>query len=267
MRERSGFYERVLQSLLDAGAIDRTMSLLVVCGGDTDRAVLNSLGFQNVTVSNVDDSGSGGQYAPYTWAFADAESLPFEDQTFDVAIVSAGLHHCHSPHRGLLELYRVSRIVAIGLEARDSVTMRLASRAGLTDDYEISAVAHQGLRSGGVANTSTPNYVYRWTEREVQKAIASYAPAYCHDVTFLHELELPVSRAELQASRIKRLLLRAARPAAAALVRVAPRQANHMAFVIRKPRSPADLQPWMTVDGIGVVPNRKAIAQRYEVGP
>ena len=47
--------------------------------------------------------------APYRWELADAEALPYEDDAFDWAVISAGLHHCRSPHAALLELYRVAR--------------------------------------------------------------------------------------------------------------------------------------------------------------
>ena len=55
--------------------------------------------------------------------------------------------------------------------------MRVAQRLGVVDEYELTAVADNGLPAGGVRNSPVPNYVYRWTEREVEKTIASAASA------------------------------------------------------------------------------------------
>lgn len=103
----------------------------------------------------------------------DAENLTYANGSFDVAVVHAGLHHCYSPHRALLEMYRVSRKQAIAFESRDSFLMRTAVRLGLTLDCEIDAIVGD---KGGVAETGVPNFVYRWTEREVEKVIASFDP-------------------------------------------------------------------------------------------
>ena len=102
MAERSGFYARTLESLLAREALDRRMSVLVVAGGPADRDVLHGLGFRDVTLSNLDEKA--GDVEPYRWERQDAEALTHEDGAFDWSIVSAGLHHCRSPHRALLEL-------------------------------------------------------------------------------------------------------------------------------------------------------------------
>jgi ubiquinone/menaquinone biosynthesis C-methylase UbiE len=261
---RSSFYRRVLASLVSDGVIDTSMSVLVSCGGTADRDALAGVGFTNVTITNVDTAGDDGALAPFAWEHQDAEALTYDDDSFDIAIVSAGLHHCRSPHRALLELYRVARVAAIALESRDSSLMRLAVRLGAVDDYELAAVAAHGLRSGGVANTGTPNYVYRWTEREVEKTLASFAPHARHRVRFFREFELP--QPVLDTNRgVKAAVLRLARPVVAGITRVLPGQANLFAFVIEKPRLPDDLQPWMRVDGGDVLPDPEAVGRRYEV--
>jgi ubiquinone/menaquinone biosynthesis C-methylase UbiE len=264
---RSTFYRRVLGSLLAEGLLEPGMSVLVTCGGSADRDALAGLGFTNVTITNVDTAGDDGAFAPFAWEHQDAEDLTYEDSSFDIAIVSAGLHHCRSPHRALLELYRVARVAAIALESRDSSLMRLAVRLGAVDDYELAAVAAHGLRSGGVANTGTPNYVYRWTEREVAKTVASFAPHARHRVRFFREFELP--QPVLDTNRgIRAGVLRLARPVVSVITRVVPGQANLFAFVVEKPRLPDDLQPWMHVEGGEVRPDPEAVGRRYEVsGP
>jgi SAM-dependent methyltransferase len=261
---RSGFYLRVLESLLAAGVVTPEMSVLVTCGGPPDRDALAAAGFGDVTITNVDSAGAEGELAPYRWEAQDAEALTYGDGSFDVGIVSAGLHHCRSPHRALLELYRVSRVAVVALESRDSLLMRLGVRFGAVDEYELGAVASHGLRAGGVANTGTPNYVYRWTEREVEKTVSSFAPHVRHRIHFFREFELPEVLVR-SASGPRGAVLRLARPLVGGVTRVLPRQANLFAFAIEKPRLPADLQPWMRLDDGRAVPDPAVVGVRYEV--
>jgi SAM-dependent methyltransferase len=261
---RSRFYLRVLESLLADGVVAKRMSVLVTCGGSSDRDALCDAGFMDVTITNVDSAGDEGALAPFRWERQDAEALTYEDVSFDVGIVSAGLHHCRSPHRALLELYRVCRVAVLALESRDSLLMRLGVRFGAVDEYELGAVASHGLRSGGVANTATPNYVYRWTEREVEKTVASFAPHARHRIHYFREFELPdVLVATARGPR--GTVLRLARPLVAGVTRVLPRQANLFAFAIEKPQLPADLQPWMRLDDGHAVPDAAAVGARYDV--
>ena len=247
--ERAGFYARTLRRLLDEGVAHTAMSVLVVAGGDLDREVLSSAGFENVTVTNITEG-------------VDAEDLPYEDESFDLAVVSAGLHHCRSPHRALLELYRVARRAALALEARDSLLLRLAARIGALDEYELTAVAANDFAAGGVQDTAVPNYVYRWTEREVEKTISSYAPHARHRILFFHELEVPFSVVDMTGGRVKRTTARAALPALRLLTHVAPGQANLFAFAIVKPELPDDLQPWLRLGGEGVEPDERRFPGR-----
>ena len=237
MSERAGFYERTLRRLLAAG-------------------------FEDVTISNIDESGADDAYAPYAWSYADAEALPFDDGSFDWTVVSAGLHHCASPHRALLELYRSARRGLLAIESRDSLLMRLALWARAVDPYELTAVVANGFASGGVRNTAVPNYVYRWTERELEKTIASNAPHARHRFRYFREFELPASLLEMRRNPLWSAAGRVAEPVAAAITRVAPSQANLFAFAVLKPELPRDLQPWLReVDGT-VVPDEAWLRKR-----
>jgi SAM-dependent methyltransferase len=227
--EREGFYRRVVGELLERGLLRRDLEVVVVGGGDLDRRVLADHGLERVTLTNLD---------PAQGDVEDAEALSYADGSFDFGIVSAALHHCRSPHRALLELYRVSRVGVLALEARDSTLMRLANRLGVAEEYELTVVAAEGFRAGGVANSAVPNYVYRWTEREVEKTIRSAAPERRHRFVWFRELELPLSVLEATGKSAWRL----ARWPLRALVAVVPSQANLFAFAVLKD----DLQPWMS---------------------
>ncbi len=245
--EREAFYRRVLHDLLERGLVARDWKVLVVAGGQADRAAFADAGFTDVLITNL-DPGPGEERQ-------DAESLSYDEGAFDLAVVSAGLHHCASPHRALLEMYRVARRGILALEARDSALMRLAQRAGVVDEYELTAVAANEFRAGGVRNTATPNYVYRWTEREVEKTIASAAPHARHRFVWFRELELPVSVLEASGHGAWKL---AAAPLRI-LTKAFPKQANLFAFAVLK----EGLQPWMRDE---TTPDADAIRARLRTG-
>jgi ubiquinone/menaquinone biosynthesis C-methylase UbiE len=87
------FYQRIVKALLDRGVVKRSMSVLVVCGGETDKKIFQQLGFTDVTISNLDSRMTGNEFQPYKWSFQDAEELTFLDDSFDLVVVCAGLHH------------------------------------------------------------------------------------------------------------------------------------------------------------------------------
>jgi SAM-dependent methyltransferase len=233
----SEFYVEVLNSLLASGTVLASDSVLVVCGGPFDARALTTAGFSNVTITNVDVGASS--------SLQDAENLSYADEQFDLVVVHAGLHHCRSPHRALLEMYRVARKCALAFEARDSFVMRTAVRLGFTVDYELEAVS-QDFATGGVANGPVPNFIYRWTEREVRKAIASYDPAKDAKLRFFYRLQFPMQRFENTDNRGKRIMAAILQPVSRLLSKFAPRQCNKFAFAIIKTGL---LHPWMeTVD-------------------
>ena len=258
---RRGFYGRTLEKLLADGKVERSMSVLVVAGGAEDRHALHSAGFENVTISNIDDEVADA-FEPYAWSRQDAERLEYPDDSFDFAVVSAGLHHCASPHAALLEMYRVARCGLLAIESRDSFLIRLAVRLGLLEEYELTAVYANDLVAGGVRNSSVPNYVYRWTERELEKTIASYAPYARPHVLFFHEFELPAEILDYQKNRTLALALRTLAPVASALARAFPSQANLFAFAVLKPQLPAELFPWLRQDGDRVLPEESWLRSR-----
>jgi SAM-dependent methyltransferase len=264
-RERDEFYTATVAALVDRGVLGRDMRLLVAAGGKADRDVLHSFGFSNVTISNMVDAAHDA-YVPYGYEVQDLEALDYDDGAVDWAIVSAGLHHCRSPHRALLELYRVVRRGVLALESRDCAALRLAVRLGAIDAYELTAVAAHDFRGGGVRGTDVPNYVYRWTEREVEKTIASYAPEARHRFMYFHALELPLSIFDVDARR-RRLggLLRAGHPLLRRFARVVPSQANLFAFAVIKPQLPRDLQPWLTMENGRVTADESWIRRRLRV--
>ena len=182
-----------------------------------------------MTISNVDESVAAEELAPYAWSYQDAENLDYPDGSFDIAVVSAGLHHCRSPHRALLELYRVASVLAL---EHDSALMRVAVKLGAVDDYELAAVAAHGYRRGASRTrarrtTSTAGRSARsrrpWPRSRPTHAIeiASSASSSCRKPSAIDRgARAQVFRLAAGGDDAQRML---------------PRQANLFAFLIEKP--------------------------------
>jgi hypothetical protein len=169
--------------------------------------------------------------------------------------VHAGLRHCASPHRALLEMYRVAKKAAIVLEARESLLMRLAVRLGFTNDFELESVTSHGLESGGMRNGPIPNLNYRWLEREVIKVVRAADPAYVESIRFFYGPRLPTLRFDNVDAPFRRLVLKVVAPVVEALVAIFSTQGNEFGFVIFKT---GQLREWELRDGRPLVFREKA---------
>jgi SAM-dependent methyltransferase len=260
------FYARTVVGLLDTGLMRRDMRVLVACGGTLDRDVLHRLGFSDVTISNLDARLGPDEFRPYRWSYQDVENLTFEDEEFDFTIVHNGLHHCYSPHKGLLELYRVARTGILVFEPRDTALVRLGIRWSFGQKYEVASVTHNGLSAGGVGNTRVPNYIYRWTEREVEKTILSFAPYGEPRFQFKYALRVPWGRLLALRNPLFLTAVVAGLPALKLLFRAFPKQANGFGFVIEKPRLPRDLHPWLALEDNHISVRDDWMRDRYAIG-
>lgn len=238
--------EKLLKKILDLGWIKRSDKILVVCGNQDDDKVLKKLNFTNYLITSV------YRKLPIVKNYlqADAQQLPFKDQSFDVVIVNAGLHHCDSPHRALNEMYRVAKQTLIVHEAQDTFLVRLMVKLGIAMDYETGAVACKG---GGLNNTAMPNFVYRWTKKEVIKTLNSYDPTRIHLIhsfsNFRYYMDYFEPNEYLGKNPFIKLIGKDLIKMLVTLIvsilnLVAKNQGNDFAFVIRKRLSP--FQPWIT---------------------
>ncbi len=232
--------------MMAAGDLDASHTVLAVAGGTAESALFAELGISRATITNLDDVEAASHLAPFDWDHQDAQHLSYADRSFDWVVVVDGLHHCTSPHRALTEMYRVCRVGVVAIEARDSALMRLAIRLGLSSEYELEAVLHQGGRSGGLENGPIPNHVYRWTEAEFRKTIRSCDPTGEHDFSFHHGLNLPYETADLRGWGRRAVLLRVVEPLLRVVTAVLPRQRNSLAMIARRP---AVHWPWLLEAG------------------
>lgn len=260
MRRLHRFYQEVLADLLTRNTLDRQMRILVVAGAGPDRDILRRCGFENVVISNLDTRMNGSELAPFEWSFQDAENLTFEDGSFDFSIVHSGLHHCYSPHRALLEMYRVARKGLLMFEPCDSLLSRVGLLLRVGQEYEHASVNGS---HGGVGNSPIPNYVYRWTEREIVKTINSFAPYGKHRFRFYHKTRTPWGQLRRRRYKWSLSLVLVSLPILKILALVFPKQTNNLAAVVLKPDLPADLHPWLVWGEGTIKANKPWLANRY----
>lgn len=257
---RLDFYEQTVKQLLP----NLDASILVVAGGKNDRDVFYKLGFTNVTISNLDNRMNDSEFSPYRWCLQDAQKLTYDNDAFDYVVEHAGLHHCGSPHKALLEMYRVSRIGLIAMESRDSLIMNLLKKINFTPEYEWAGVFYwEKGEFGGVNNTIIPNYIYRWSENEVEKTINSFAPHAKHQIIYRYGCASPSSPKILN-NYLKKLMITIINPIYKLFVIIFPRQQNLFAFHVKKPVFPDDLQPWLKVQDGEIIWDRAWVEKRVK---
>ena len=262
---RSAFVQSTLEALIEDKILDPSTSILVVCGGDAECDLFVKMGFSNVVISNLDERMIADQFAPLAWSFQDAQDLTYEDASFDFVFVSDGLHHCASPHRALLEMYRVARKGIIVFESRDSFLMRLANRLGLSPEYELEAVINHDFRYGGVNNTQIPNFIYRWTEQDFEKTVKSFDPVGKQQFRYFYGLNLPYETATFRKKKLKYYTIKLADPVLRLFTRLFKKQCNSFAMIALKPNVPGDLWPWLTLEDKAIVFQRSYAHKHFKV--
>ena len=191
----------VIRRHIDACEVDKSQPVLVVGGGQDDLEMLSICGFENIVLSNLDADGMA----------LDAENIALPDDSYPVIFAHAVLHHCRSPQKAVGEMTRVCQKHAFFLEPNDSWAIRALVRLGFSFPYELAAVAANGYTRGGVRNGPIPNFIYRWTEREVMKSISAYHPEREFTVRAYPYWDFYVNERELLARKESRVALLAER--------------------------------------------------------
>jgi len=194
MNTHFNFYKKILLKLLSKKIIHLDDKILVCCGWHNDRSVLMSLGFTNVTIGNVDnraDFNGENIFSPYKWMKVDAENIPFDDNSYDWVIVHSGLHHLHQPLLGLIEMYRVAKVGILGFEPHLYFGSTMASKVGLGQSYELSAVINNNFTHGGVDNSEIPNHVFRFNKNLIIQVIRSFHPEVNNQFYFFYATRCP----------------------------------------------------------------------------
>ncbi len=182
--KRKNFYESIINHIIT----DKNSKILVVGGTKYDSDIFKESNFSNVTISNLDKEND---YSPHKHSLQDLRKLSLDDNSFDYVIANACIHHTSKPHQAILEMYRVSSKGIIVIEGNDSFLIKITNFFGLSQEYELSAIieGEYDHDMGGVDNTDVPNFVYRWTEREVYKLISCYEPQFNHKINFFYDTD------------------------------------------------------------------------------
>jgi len=169
---RKNFYSKIIKKYLE-NKIDNT--ILVLGAGSLDKEVLEK--YSNVFFTNVNKQNEVKIKSDIFM-----QDLPYNDNSYDYVITHAAVHHSSKPHAAILEMIRVAKFGVIFIESHDCFLTRLSCWLGFSEIYEYSALKNDP--HGGVDNTNIPNFVYRWTEKEVLKLISSYKPLNKYKIYF-----------------------------------------------------------------------------------
>ena len=261
---RTEFVKSTLLNLKKKQILKPNTSILTVCAGLAEKDLFSSLMFTQVVISNLDSRMQAEQFKPYQWSYQDAQNLTFDDNSYDFVFVADGLHHCASPHRAMLEMYRVARKGIIVIESRDSLLMRTANRLGLSPEYELEAVIGNDFTFGGKDNTQIPNFIYRWTERDFKKAVNSFNPIGRHGFHFYYNANLPYHAVDFQKTNFRYYLFRALDPFVKVLSKLFKKQSNSFAMVAIKPHVPDALWPWLHLKGNEIVFDKRYAEEHFK---
>lgn len=206
---------------------NKNSKILVLGAGQLDNQIFSELNYTNVTFTNIENSIE--ENLNY---FSNIHEIKLKDNSYDYCVAHACIHHSSKPHMAILELYRVSSKGVLCIEARDSLLSRFACKFKLSEDYELSAVNKNKI-SGGVDNTSIPNFVYRWTEREVLKLLNSYEPKIIHKINFDYGHHLKFTNSKFILILFKLFFF------------IFKRQQNLFSFFINKDKTKNSYNPWI----------------------
>jgi len=149
-------HTRLLAPVLEVlGGLKKTSWLTIGDGAGTDAWRLLKAGFGPVLATDLDTTVLErtkrlGHITDYQ--VANAERLPFADQSFDFVLCKEALHHMARPYAGIYECLRVARYGAIFIEPQDPWIDSPLRRDPQRPHYE-----------------SVGNYVYQFSTREVEK--------------------------------------------------------------------------------------------------
>ena len=146
-------YSNILKKAISLKLIDKKTTILVVGGGPNDSKTLREFEFESVIISNLAPHANVTDYYPYQWEKADLNTLPYNDASFELVIVSAALHHLYSPHKGLGEMLRVAQKAIIVIESSDNFLSKISRKLGLVPEYEIDAILKDAVKKGAKIET------------------------------------------------------------------------------------------------------------------
>ncbi len=154
-----------------------------------------------------------------------------KNNSYDYVVVHSSIHHTSKPHNILLEMYRIAKLGVLIVESNDSFIMRLAVKLNFSEDFEKSALNYKTYVRG-VDGSHVPNYVYRWTEREIKKLFYSYQPDKKINIIFNYQNN--IYNENLSDSFLKKIIIVISYVFLKIIFILFPKQQNLMSIYIDK---------------------------------
>ena len=225
---RFEFYQNQILKFLNKGK-----SILVLGASSDEASLFYKLQFKRVALSNIDLAQlKGAEKYKFKKIKIDFRNLfKIKNNSYDYVVVHASIHHTSRPHNILLEMYRIAKHGILIVESNDSFIMRLSVKLNFSEDFEKSAL-NENTYVGGVDGTNIPNYVYRWTEREIKKLFYSYQPD--KNVNIIFNYQNNIFNENLSNNLIKKIIITFSYIFLKIIFFLFPKQQNLMSIYIDK---------------------------------
>jgi ubiquinone/menaquinone biosynthesis C-methylase UbiE len=225
---RFEFYQNQILKFLH-----KNKSILVLGASSDEASLFHKLQFKKITLSNIDLAQlKGAEKYNFNKIKIDFRNLfKIENNSYDYVAVHASIHHTSKPHNILLEMYRIAKHGVLIIESNDSFVMRLSVKLNFSEDFEKSAL-NENTYVGGVDGSNIPNYVYRWTEREIKKLFYSYQPDKKINIIFNYQNN--IFNENLSNNLIKKIIITFSYIFLKIIFFLFPKQQNLMSIYIDK---------------------------------
>tara|TARA_B110000977_G_C10921093_1_gene433126 strand:+ start:98 stop:814 length:717 start_codon:yes stop_codon:yes gene_type:complete len=229
--DRWNFYKETVQKYLP-----KKNKILVVSGSYHEAQILEELGYKNLYFSYFDkddkkDLLKNKPILKNKIIYLDTSKEKAFKKIFDYVFVHAVIHHLNKPHSGILNLFSIAKKGLLIIESNDSLVMRIAAKIKFVETFELSAI-RQG--KGGVQNTAIPNYIYRWTEREILKLIRSFRPNKIYPIKFDYSFDLNNEGTKKHSTILKRIVRKILEIPLAIFLTIFKKQGNGLSIFINK---------------------------------
>ena len=227
---RWDFYKKILTK-----KINKDAKILVIGANIFELDMYIQMDYKNITFGAYDEETLQSFHK-----IANSEDIKFisidirniKSQNFDYVITSGTHHHVDVPHQAILSMYNFAKLGVLIFEGNDSLIMRSAVKLKFSEEYEHSSLENT---KGGLLETGILNYIYRCTEREIEKLLKSYKPNLKHKITF--EYYLDVMNKALERNIFKNIIKKILGIILLFLNMIFPNQGNCMSIFIDKKKS------------------------------
>jgi len=225
---RFEFYQNQILKFLN-----KDKSILVLGASSYEAYLFHKSQFKKITLSNINLAQlKGAEKYNFKKIKIDFRNLyKIKNNSYDYVVVHSSIHHTSKPHNILLEMYRIAKLGVLIVESNDSFIMRLAVKLNFSEDFEKSALNYKTY-VGGVDGSHVPNYVYRWTEREIKKLFYSYQPDKKINIIFNYQNN--IYNENLSDSFLKKIIIVISYVFLKIIFILFPKQQNLMSIYIDK---------------------------------